>query len=230
MRVPCIISYPKKIKDKGGMRSQYHHVVDINATILDILGIEAPPEINGVPQMEKHGISMTYTFDHPEAPRRRNIQYYELLGNRALWCDGWKVVADHTENPTFDFSKDKWELYNTDEDPTEMVNLAEKYPEKLQELVNLWWHEAGKYGVLPMFESNMKRLEGFISRDLFRANPQLKRTHMCYYPEFDMGRAGRFRTTRTARVYLSYKKGDEGVLYACGGAWADMRSTSRMGI
>ncbi len=217
MRVPCILSCPGLIKDKGGLRGQYHHVVDINATVLDILGVDAPDELGGVPQVEKPGISMAYTFADPQARRRRQVQYYELMGNRALWCDGWKAVADHTQNPTFDFYKDRWELYNTDEDPTEMVDLAERCPDKLRELVDMWWLQAGRYGVMPMLESLMKRREGFISKDIMKPDPQGERTSLRIYPEFDMGPGVRIQgRSYTSRVFLNYREGDEGVLYACG--------------
>lgn len=217
MRVPCVISYPNLIQKGGEIRRQYHHVVDINATVLDILGIEQPKEIKGVPQIEKPGISMKYTFDDPEAPRRRHVQYYELMGNRGLWCDGWMAVADHTKNPTFDFSKDQWELYNTDEDPTELCDLAEKYPEKLNELKDMWWYEAGKFGALPMIESLMKKREGFVSKDFMKPNPNLQPKHMCFYREFDMGPGLKIQNqSYTSKVYMDYHAGDEGVLYACG--------------
>ena len=157
IKVPLIITYPDKIKDKGGIRTQYHHVIDINKTVLEICNIEQPAEINGVSQEPKHGISMTYTFDHPDEKTHRHVQYYEMVGNRGIWADGWKAVADHAINPTLDFSKDAWELFHTDVDFSESNNLAKQYPEKLRELIDLWWHEAGKYGVLPLAESHLKK-------------------------------------------------------------------------
>lgn len=217
VRVPLIISYPDKIKDKGTMRNQYHHVVDINATVLDVLGYEAPKVLKGVPQMDKHGVSMAYTFDKPDAEGERHIQYYELMGNRALWCDGWEIVADHIKTPSFDFNEDKWELFHAETDPSQAIDLAEKYPEKVQELEHLWWQEAGKYGVLPMLESNRKKYKDYTFGKMLKANPALEKTYNCYYPEFDTGYGmdvqGRSYTTR---VRLHYRKGDEGVLYSCG--------------
>ena len=84
---------------------------------------------------------MRYSFDDAHAQRRRHVQYYEMLGNRGIWRDGWKAVANHVD--TLDFDQDKWELYNTDKDFSESHDLAEQHPEKLKELINLWWHEAG---------------------------------------------------------------------------------------
>ena len=139
---------PKLIQDAGGIRDQYHFVTDIYATVLDVCGIKQPEFIKGVQQEPKHGISMKYTFDDKNAPRQRHVQYYEMVGNRAIWSDGWKAVANHVDSPTFD--DDTWELYHVDEDFSEMHNVADKYPEKVKELVDLWWYEAGKYGALPM--------------------------------------------------------------------------------
>ncbi len=145
---PLIVSYPRGIKGQGEIRSQYLHVVDIAPTILDILGVKKPSHVKGVPQSDYHGISFQYTFDNANAPNRRHTQYYEQTGNRAIWHDGWKAVTNHIH--TTDYINEKWELYHTDEDFSEAVNVAKQYPEKLQELIPLWYAEAGKYGVLPL--------------------------------------------------------------------------------
>ena len=217
VKVPLIITHPASIVDKGGIRTQYHHVVDINKTILEMCDIDQPDRINGVDQELKHGISMTYTFDHQEEKTRRHIQYYEMIGNRGIWSDGWKAVADHAVNPGFDFSKDDWELFNTDRDYSESQNLAKQYPEKLRELIDLWWHEAGKYGVLPLAESHLKKAENFNSKKMYRYAPTRPRTHYIYYPEFTIGPGPKLaQDSYTATAYVAYKKGDEGVLFASG--------------
>lgn len=217
IKVPLIITYPDKIKNRGGIRIQYHHVIDINQTVLDICGIPQPSEINGVPQAPKHGTSMTYTFDNPNEKTHHHVQYYEMVGNRGIWADGWKAVADHAINPTLDFSKDNWELYHTDIDFSESDNLAKRYPEKLRELIELWWHEAGKYGVLPLAESHLKRSENFNSKKMYRYAPAKPRTRYIYYPEFTTGPGPRLsQDSFTAKAYATYKIGDEGVLFACG--------------
>jgi arylsulfatase A-like enzyme len=217
IKVPLIITYPDKIKDKGSIRTQYHHVVDINKTILEICNVEQPGQINGVPQEPKHGLSMAYTFDNPDEKIHRHVQYYEMVGNRGIWADGWKAVADHAINPTFDFSKDAWELFHTDVDFSESNNLAEKNPEKLRELIDLWWHEAGKYGVLPLAESHLKRADNFNSKKLYRYAPTKPRKHYVYYPEFTAGPSPRLtQDSFTAKAYVTYKLGEEGVLYAAG--------------
>lgn len=145
---PLIIHYPKMIKDKGAIRHQFLHVSDITPTILDLLEIDPPETIKGVKQQPMHGKSFLETFTNPNAPEVKETQYFEMLGNRAIYHKGWKAVAAHNRNGSFD--DDKWELYYVAEDYSEMNNLADKYPEKLQELIDLWWQEAEKYGVLPL--------------------------------------------------------------------------------
>lgn len=152
VRDPLIISYPKEIKDKGSVRSQYHHVIDITPTILDIIGIEKPDMIKGVPQKPMQGISLRYTFGDADAKDRRTVQYFEMLGNRAIYKDGWRAVVDHTFNDSYD--QDEWELYHIEEDFSECYNVADKYPEKLHELQEEWLIEASKYGVFPMHNNS----------------------------------------------------------------------------
>lgn len=150
---PLIIRYPKVIKDPGAIRNQYHHVTDITPTILDLIGVEKPEYIKGVHQEPFTGISMKYTFEQPDAPSEKHIQYYEVHGNRGIYKDGWKAVVNHCF--VEDYDKDEWELYHVDEDYSEAVNVADKYPEKLQELKEDFMHEAGKYGVFPMLRFSM---------------------------------------------------------------------------
>ena len=118
----------------------------------DDLGVrrrfDAPETYKGVPQMPVEGISLTYTFDDAAADTRKRTQYYEMLGHRALWHEGWKAVTMHKSGVPFD--DDAWALYNTDDDFSECVNLAADHPEKLRQLVDRWWVEAGKYNVLPL--------------------------------------------------------------------------------
>ncbi|WP_129730239.1 arylsulfatase [Ectobacillus funiculus] len=145
---PLIIHYPEKIKDKGGIRRQYHHVIDIVPTILELIGIEAPETFKGIKQQPIHGISLAYSFNHSDESTRKEVQVYEMVGNRAIWRQGWKAVAAH--KPDTLFEEDDWELYHVDVDYSEMNNLAKKYPEKLKELIDLWWQEAEKNKVFPL--------------------------------------------------------------------------------
>lgn len=124
---PLIIHYPDKIKDAGAIRGQYHHVIDIVPTILELLNIEAPSVLKGVPQKPIEGVSMAYTFDDGKLPTRKEVQYYEMVGNRAIYYKGWKAVAVH--KPDTPFEEDSWELYRVDEDYSEMNDLAGQIPE-----------------------------------------------------------------------------------------------------
>jgi arylsulfatase A-like enzyme len=145
---PFIISYPKRIKATGEIRHQYHHVIDVFPTILELTNIEVPEYVNHIQQQSIDGTSLVYSFDKAEAPGTRTTQYYEMLGNRAIYHDGWKAVAHHRLNTSFD--EDRWELYHVAEDFSESNDLADVYPEKLQELIAIWWEEARKYNVLPL--------------------------------------------------------------------------------
>ncbi len=145
---PLIIRYPKLIKDPGSVRSQYHHVSDITPTILDILGVDKPEFIKGVPQKPFTGTSMKYTLDDPDAADQKTVQYYECFGNRGIYKDGWKAVTMHTFSETYD--DDVWELYHVAEDYSEKYNVADQYPEKLRELQEEFFLEAGRNNVFPM--------------------------------------------------------------------------------
>lgn len=148
---PLIIRYPKLIHKSGEIRNQYHHVIDITPTVMDIIGIDKPQSIKGVPQKPYHGVSMKYSFDATEdVASPRTVQYYEMVGNRGIYKDGWRAITNHADkNPTDDFYKDVWELYHVDEDYSECHDVADKYPDKLRELQDEWMIQAGKYGVFP---------------------------------------------------------------------------------
>jgi arylsulfatase A-like enzyme len=152
------ISWPKVIKDKGGIRNQFHHMIDIVPTILEAAGISAPKVVDGIPQKPIEGISMMYTFDAKNAnsPSRHRTQYFEMMGDHALYHDGW-IASTKVMRPPWDVagavSQDPagfpWELYDLTKDWTQSDDVAAKYPAKLRELQNLFWTEAAKYQVLP---------------------------------------------------------------------------------
>ena len=169
---PLIVHHPKSIKDPGSIRSQYVNVSDITPTVFEVLGITPPEEINGVKQMAYSGESFKETFVNPEA-KGRDTQYYEVSGQRAIYHDGWKAVANRVKGKPFE--EDQWALYNVAEDFSESVDLAEKHPEKSKELQKLWLEEAEKYGVLPLTDIF---IEGFLSipDDTVRA-----KNHFTYY-------------------------------------------------
>ena len=155
VRAPLIVHWPGRIARPGVKRDQFHHVIDIAPTVFDILAIEAPAQYRGVEQIPVHGISMAYTLAEPEAPTRKHVQMFELLGDRAIWNDGWKAVARHPKGA--DFERDEWELYHLAQDYSEIDDLAASRPDKLQQMVSLWWDEASKYGVLPLDDRDWER-------------------------------------------------------------------------
>ena len=151
---PFIISWPDRIKQPG-LRNQYHHLVDVVPTILEAAGLPKPKQVYGINQVEYPGVSMVYTFDNQTEKTRKKVQYYEMLGSRAIWADGWKAVTWHKQGS--DFRNDVWELYHTDVDWSETNNLASAEPAKLKELQDKWWVEARKYQVLPLDDRRYER-------------------------------------------------------------------------
>jgi arylsulfatase len=149
---PLVISWPAGIKARGEIRHQYHHSVDIVPTILEVVGLEMPKVNNGVEQYPLSGVSMAYTFEaEPDAPTRKEVQYFAMLGTRGIWKDGWKASAVHAPiSGKGHFDQDAWELYNVAEDRSESNNLAKTNPEKLQEMIDAWFVEAKKNNVLPL--------------------------------------------------------------------------------
>ena len=170
IRDPLIIHYPA-IKDPGEIRTQFHHVNDITPTILEMLSIEPKESYRGYEQIPIAGTSMCYTLDGADEKSRKGPQYFENFGHRGIWCDGWKAVTYHAEGKLF--TDDEWELYHLDEDFSEYHNLAASEPEKLQEMIDLWWIEAGRHGVLPLDD----RVGELFSISRFRHNmPQSQGT------------------------------------------------------
>ncbi|HNV30063.1 MAG TPA: arylsulfatase [Cyclobacteriaceae bacterium] len=163
-RNAMVISWPKGIKAKGEMRSQFHHVSDIVPTILEAAGIEQPAIVNGVGQKPMSGISMKYTFDSAKAEDRRTTQYFEIFGNAGLYHEGWmantKVFVDPWSGKSVevDWMKDvQWELYNIEKDFSQSEDLAASNPEKLAEMKNLFFAEAAKNDALPIDNSKAAR-------------------------------------------------------------------------
>lgn len=183
---PLIIRYPREIKIPNEVRGQYHHVSDITPTVLDIIGIKKPKYIKGISQKEFQGTSIKYTFNNKEAKNKKRVQYYEILGNRGIWKDGWKAVVNHTFSETY--ADDVWELYHTENDYSEAHNVAEKYPEKLRELQDEFLIEAGKNGVFPLlpgsFHASADKLESFLKK--YRIIPEVHREYNHIYKSFDL--------------------------------------------
>ena len=159
------ISWPARIKDAGGVRSQFHHIIDIVPTILEAAGLKAPDTVDGIRQKPIEGVSMAYTFDkaHADAPTTHKTQYFEMVANRGIFHDGWYAntvppVPPWVLNaPMPDVDHYKWELYNLTEDYSQYNDLAAKMPEKLKEMQALFLQEAKKYNVLPLDNSQFAR-------------------------------------------------------------------------
>jgi arylsulfatase A-like enzyme len=184
VRNPVAVSWPARIKDKGGVRSQFHHVIDIAPTIYEAVGIPFPEMLNGVAQKPLEGVSMVYSFDKADAPGRRRTQYFEMMINRGIYHDGWWAASRVNvpwEGGAAAANPDTatWELYNLDEDFAQAKDLASGNAAKLREMQDLWWTEAARYNVLPLDGRKTERLNGEL-----QGRPSLagKRTSFTYYP------------------------------------------------
>jgi arylsulfatase A-like enzyme len=153
---PLIVYWPKGIEDKGGIRTQYSHVIDIFPTTLDLIGLKSPEQIRGIQQQTVEGTSLAYSIEDAKAPSRHTLQYYYIFGARSIYKDGWKAelaypssfITGNLESKQ-SFDENAWELYNLNEDYTERVDLAKKYPEKLAELKNLFEEQAQSHHLYP---------------------------------------------------------------------------------
>lgn len=147
-RNPLIVFYPKGIKEKGGLRTQYGHVIDLLPTTLELTGTKVPESINGYKQEPIQGTSLAYSIAEAKAPSRHTVQHYEIMGSRAIYKDGWKGAVWHVKGE--DFAKDKWELYHVSEDFNELKDVAAQQPEKLKELQALFDDQAAKFNIYPL--------------------------------------------------------------------------------
>jgi arylsulfatase len=233
---PFIMSWPDGIEARGEIRHQYAHAIDMVPTVLDTLGIDPPGAIRGITQSAIEGVSFAHTFDAAGATTKHTTQYFEMFAHRAIDHDGWRAVCPWP-GPNFteaaqkgrrfgspvdqevldDLEANGWELYNIAEDPAESNNVAGDHPEKLQELVRLWWAEADKYKVLP--------LDGTVQQRLQTERPQTSRprTSFTYYP--NLGMVPAFAAPPTLNRPHSIEAdveipegGAEGILLAQGGA------------
>jgi hypothetical protein len=219
---PLIITWPKGIQAKGEVRNQYSFITDIMPTALEATDTKFMEEIDGVKQMPLDGKSLVYSFDRAAAPSARTEQYYEQLGNRAMYKDGWKAVTIHGNRMpwvvagTFPFEKDVWELYNLNEDFSETENLAASNPEKLEELKKLWDEQAWKNNVYPLYDDPATR----IAKQFRRAFGDRK-SFTYYWPGAERiaeaVSAPIKNTSHTIETTLNLKGNEEGVIVACGG-------------
>lgn len=216
-----VISWPAKIAG-GGLRSQFHHIIDIAPTILEAAGIPEPREVGGVPQKPIEGVSMAYTFADKTAESRRRTQYFEMFGNRALYHDGWVAGCLHGRLPWetaggASFDEDTWELYNIETDFSQARDLAQEEPAKLRDLQDRFMAEAAKYNVLPLDDRFAQRAEPTLRPSHIRG-----KTHFVYPP--GTVRIGERSSPNTKNVHHTLAAeveipagGAEGVLICCGG-------------
>jgi arylsulfatase A-like enzyme len=220
IRDPFIVHWPKGIKAKGEIRHQYAHCIDMVPTVLDVLGVDPPRQINGYPQVALDGVSFKHTFDNARAASNRKTQYYEMFGYRAIYHDGWTAVSPHlpfgTPITEETLKKNNWELYNTDVDFSQYEDLAAKFPDRVKMMDELWWIEAGKYNVLPLDGRSVERL--------ITPRPQITPDRSKY--EYYTGAAPVSNVVAAKTLNTSYKitaeldiaaKGAEGVIIAQGG-------------
>ena len=175
---PLIVSWPAKI-NATGLRHQYNHAVDLVPTLLESLGLTLPDVVNGYEQKPIEGVSFAASFDDPDADTGKDTQFYSMFGTRAIWHQGWKVATVVPASPASwtPFEEQRWELFDTVNDPSECVDLAAEHPDKLEELKKLWWSEAEKYQALPL--ETRTAVEGFTTERPQLASP---RDRYIYYP------------------------------------------------
>jgi arylsulfatase len=182
LRDGMVISWPKRIKDIGQVRTQFSHVIDIAPTIYEAAGIAPPTVVDGVAQQPIDGVSMVYTFAHPDAPARHREQYFEMLGNRSYYKDGW-MVSTIPGNPPWDASGKvdpntfKWALYDLNVDWSQSKDVAKQYPTKLAELKADFDQAAKKYHVYPLNAALVPRMAA-----QYRPSILDDRTSFTFYP------------------------------------------------
>jgi arylsulfatase A-like enzyme len=223
-RNTMVVSWPKQITDHGGLRSQFHHCIDVMPTLMEVVGIAEPKEVNGYVQRPIEGVSFAYTFDKGSSgvTSKRTKQYFEMLGNRAIYADGWIASCRHGRLPwethgSWTFDDDKWELYNIEQDFSQAEDLAEQEPARLRQLQDLFMAEAAKYNVLPLDDRFAERLDVTLRPSYF-----FGRDKVTFYPGMTRLPEGSgpklvgvpFRMT----VPIEVPEGSaEGVLFALGG-------------
>jgi len=216
VHVPLVVHWPKGIDPatRGTLRDQFHHVNDLAPTIYELLGVTAPTVYRGVEQLPISGTSMRYTLDDPTAPTRKSVQYFEMMGHRALYLDGWKAVTRHTPGVAFD--DDTWELYHVAVDRSECHDLAGDEPARLSAMVERWWEEAEAHGVLPLDDRTIELFAArFADGTVHRAD-----RHYTYWPPVSPlpAQAGPSIGGRSWDLDASVDRpsGAEGVLFATG--------------
>ena len=224
---PCIVHWPNGVSARNAVRRQFVHAIDITPTVLELVGIAPPDSLHGLVASPIEGTSFAYLIDDPDAAERHRTQYFEMLGSRGIYHDGWKAVTfkplghmyDDGLDPDAPFDDDIWELYRVADDLSECDDLAATHPEKLRELIDLWWHEAAAYHVLPLDNRPLAALlnpRPRRARSPRNANRYTYYAHGALVPE-DVAVNVRNRAhTITAFVDIPDGLGPQGVLLAVG--------------
>jgi arylsulfatase len=221
-----IVHWPNGFKARGEVRNQFHHIIDVAATVLEAAGLPEPTFVNGIQQMPLHGVSMAYCFDDADAAEARETQYFEMLCNRGIYHKGWTAVTRHSvpwdfgeKLPAFD--DDVWELYDTNTDWTQAHDLASEHPKKLAELQRLFLIEAVKYDVLPLDDRRIERFNSDLAGRpvLVTGNSQILYGGMGRLSENSVLNLKNKSHSVTAEIVVP-EGGGKGVLIAQGGAFA----------
>jgi arylsulfatase A-like enzyme len=218
---PLIIHWPKKIKAKGEIRTQFTHAIDVVPTVLELLDMESPAAINGVTQAPMEGISFASTFDEPDTKLTRGPQYFEMVGRRAVYHDGWRAYSPWKfgkEMTPETLAESKWMLFNINEDFSESTDVAGEHPEKLAELERMWWIEAARYDVLPLDGRSVIRA---MEPRPTMSEPRTKFTYYSGGGEVGAAAANVFNRSHSITATVTIPEGGaEGVLLAQGGQFA----------
>ncbi|WP_303902465.1 sulfatase-like hydrolase/transferase [Thiohalomonas denitrificans] len=176
---PLMVAWPNGIKARGEIRHQYTHAIDIVPTLYECLGIDPPDVVHGYTQSEIEGASFAHTFDNANAPTKKVAQLYSMLGTRGVWYDGWHAATVHPATSGWGgFDRDRWELFNMEEDRNQTKDLSGQYPEKLEEMKNIWAMLAGKHQALPL--DDRVAVEVLTEQ---RPQPGKPRDQYIYYPQ-----------------------------------------------
>jgi arylsulfatase A-like enzyme len=224
-RTGTIVSWPNGFEARNEIRTQFTHVIDIAATVLDVADLPAPTFVNGVQQDPLHGTSMRYSFDDGQADDRHETQYFEMFGNRGIYHKGWTAVTKHKTpwilvgGPAIAFDDDVWELYDTGQDWSQARDLSKEHPDKLHELQRLWLIEATRYGVLPLDDRTAERFVPEISGrpTLVQGNRQLLFGGMGRLTESSVVNIKNKSHSVTAEIVVP-DGGAQGVIIAQGGS------------
>ncbi len=217
-QVPLVVSWPQRIPDGGAIvKRQYAHVTDVLPTLVDLIGLTVPAERDGRPAEPVHGVSFAPMLEDPDAPSAHTEQYYECVGNRAFYQDGWEAITYRI--PSTPFSEERWQLYDVTTDPTQIDDLAAQHPERVEELAQRWEEAAWANRVFPLYEGD--GIHALI-RPGWEAVLSAPVRFLPGTPTLDRYRSSQLIAGRSFQLAVdwAYRPGDEGVLFAHGGVEA----------